>query len=287
LLSLAAVPFTFGDNQMGGGNLAARRQLRRSAGTCPPSSGPFDSLDANKRAIIAVIVSEAAKEIQSVMGLGLPRDPDAEPIPAPPPNSPNDQQTTFQFPEARLNRRDGLPVARSLSGDLESSAEEDEKPERPKRTRSFRTRRRVPSFKTGQPPRVPAKVGCCSSEADDEASETDSFESRHARLEQATETETVTERASAQELQLKLNLLSETRASLPGDDVEEWARVGSELRSIADSFQRGLDDVDGDSEGGAVDILALINLMLPVSVPQSLWSALVSYAAWKIFKQFQ
>ena len=84
-----------------------------------------------------------------------------------------------------------------------------------------------------------------------------------------------------EELELRLNLLSETRRN----DVEEWARVGTELRNIADSFQKGLDE-DGD-EAGASDLFSLINLMLPVSVPQSLWSALFSYAAWKIFKRFQ
>ena len=92
------------------------------------------------------------------------------------------------------------------------------------------------------------------------------------------------------ELELKLNLLSETRRTLQSQDssTEEWAKVGTELRNIADSFQRGLDsDLSDQDETGSIDILSLINMMLPVSVPQSLWSALVSYAAWKIFKRFQ
>jgi hypothetical protein len=89
------------------------------------------------------------------------------------------------------------------------------------------------------------------------------------------------------ELELRLNLLSETRRTLQSN-TEEWAKVGTELRNIADSFQRGLDsDISGQDETGSIDILSLINMMLPVSVPQSLWSALVSYAAWKIFKRFQ
>ena len=74
--------------------------------------------------------------------------------------------------------------------------------------------------------------------------------------------------------------------------MTDWAKVGEELRSIADSFQ--------ESNGGTnlrveatltgvipLDILSILNMMLPVSIPQSLWSALVSYAAWKIFKRFQ
>jgi hypothetical protein len=217
------------------------------------------------------------------MGLGLQRESELESFPSQPPNSPNDA-TSFEFPILRLNRQDGLPSRRNISQDIETTSEEEEAallPEKPKRTRSFRKRRRVPSFKTGQQPRVPAKVGCSNSEADDESSEPETLTIAKSRVETNTD-DVVTEK----ELELKLNLLSETRRSMKQDDIAEWAKVGTELRNIADSFQKGLDS-DGDDETGSVDIFALINLMLPVSVPQSLWSALVSYAAWKIFKRFQ
>jgi hypothetical protein len=289
LLNIAAVPFTMGS--FPNNTIAARRQTRRSAGPCStpaqpssaPTAAPFEYLDAEKRAIIAIIVNEAAKEIQSVMGLGLQRESELESFPSQPPNSPNDA-TSFEFPILRLNRQDGLPTRRNISQDIETTSEEEEAallPEKPKRTRSFRKRRRVPSFKTGQQPRVPAKVGCSNSEADDESSEPETLTIAKSRVETNTD-DVVTEK----ELELKLNLLSETRRSMKQDDIAEWAKVGTELRNIADSFQKGLDS-DGDDETGSVDIFALINLMLPVSVPQSLWSALVSYAAWKIFKRFQ
>ena len=294
LFNLCAVPFTFGSNNIDINHIntiASRRQQRRSAGGCsapapmsPAPRTPFESLDAEKRAIISIIVNEAAKEIQSVMGLGLERETDQEYFPSQPPNSPNDH-IEFEFPTSRINRQDGLTVARGrLPQQVLTTSEEEEQaqPEKPRRTRSFRKRRRVPSFKTGSQPRVPAKVGCSSSEADDESSESEILTDAKSRVE--------THQEEERELELKLNLLSETRRTLQSQDstTEEWAKVGTELRNIADSFQRGLDsDLSGQDEHGSIDILSLINLMLPVSVPQSLWSALVSYAAWKIFKRFQ
>ena len=275
LINLAAVPFTFGSNQMNPTSIAARRQIRRLGGSVrcrSDADATFENLDSNQRAIIAVIVNEAAKEIQSVMGLRSLDGPEVDPVPAPP-NSPSDQQA-FEFPTVRLNRCDGLLPRRNLETELSSEDDDLSRTEKPKRTRSFRKRRRVPSFKTGNPPRVPAKVSCggngSSEEADDELSEPET--GSKLKVEAPDQKE---------ELELRLNLLSESRRN----DVEEWARVGTELRNIADSFQKGLDE-DND-EAGASDLFSLINLMLPVSVPQSLWSALFSYAAWKIFKRFQ
>ena len=277
LLNLAAVPFTFGSNQMTPTSIAARRQIRRLGGSIQCRSDvdtTFENLDSNRRAIIAVIVNEAAKEIQSVMGLRTLDRPEVDPVPAQPPNSPSNEPQTFEFPMPRLNRCDGLLPRRNLETELSSEEDELARTEKPKRSRSIRKRRRVPSFKTGTQPRVPAKVVCggngSSEEADDELSEPET-----------SSTLEVVAPEQKEELELRLNLLSETRRN----DVEEWARVGTELRNIADSFQKGLDE-DGD-EAGASDLFSLINLMLPVSVPQSLWSALFSYAAWKIFKRFQ
>jgi hypothetical protein len=279
LLGVAAVPFTFGSNDS---SLASRRRFRRQNGCRSDAnpSAPFGNLDPTQRAVVASIVSEAAKEIQSVMGLGPRQDLESENFPAAPPNSPNDH-FTFDFPVPADNRSDVL--RRNVETEFSSEEEATEQPpEKPKRTRSFRKRRRVPSFKTGHQPRVPAKVGCCS-EADDEASEAETLAVSRSKFEADTDTDTDIDTKT--EMELKLNLLSETRRSRNNDEVEDWARVGTELRNIADSFQKGLDG-DGDDASG-VDIFSLINLMLPVSVPQSLWSALFSYAAWKIFKRFQ
>ena len=286
LLTVAAVPFTFGANQtQHQSSIAARRQIRRlnTSTGCQTGAGPFENLDADKRAIIAVIVSEAAKEIQSVMDLGNRNGSELENFPTQPPNTPNNQ-LTFDFPTIpRLNRTDGLQPRRNIVAELTSEEEEKAEIVRPKRTRSFRKRRRVPSFKTGQQPRVPAKVGCSSSssEADDESSEPETLTKSRTEISKSETPDCDSEK----ELELKLNLLSETRRTFGKDDVEEWARVGTELRNIADTFQKGLDS--DDDEAGTVDIFSLINLMLPFSVPQSLWSALFSYAAWKIFKRFQ
>ena len=72
--------------------------------------------------------------------------------------------------------------------------------------------------------------------------------------------------------------------------MKKWQKFGLELRMIADSFgDDGSDNLDPNAVNPihVTDLLGLVNLMLPISVPQSLWSALLSYAAWKIFKKFQ
>ena len=76
------------------------------------------------------------------------------------------------------------------------------------------------------------------------------------------------------------------------DSVEKWSKIGEELRTIADRFGAPPEMPSENSSDlvnpfQVTDLLSLVNLMLPVSVPQSLWSALLSYAAWKIFKKFQ
>ena len=98
----------------------------------------------------------------------------------------------------------------------------------------------------------------------------------------------------------KLSSSSSSSGSSIEDDkktkMTDWSKVGEELRHIADGFQASSNPNAGGTNfrleatlTGVVplDILSIINMMLPISVPQSLWSALVSYAAWKIFKRFQ
>ena len=173
----------------------------------------------------------------------------------------------------------------TISQVLSSSSSEDEgsdsTPSRP-----VRKRRRPPSF-TKQHRVVPKKN---LSEADDEATSAE---------------ENSSDSLDNLELKLKLGLLCESRdpsfsgtssaeceeSDLEKDDsVEKWSKIGEELRIIADKFgappelESGSDLVNPFQVN---DLLSIINLMLPVSVPSSMWSALLSYAAWKIFKKFQ
>ena len=121
---------------------------------------------------------------------------------------------------------------------------------------------------------MPKKV-TTSEDADDEASEEDKNE--------------------ALELKLKLNLLSQTQsadeaATETEDDVEKWSRIGEELRSIADRFGGPVDPVEDQELANpfrVTDLLSLLNLIVPCYLPHSLWSALLSYAAFKMFKKFQ
>ena len=179
--------------------------------------------------------------------------------------------------------------------------------------RSLRKRPRKPSFKAH---RVPPKFSCCE-DADDEASSSssednvdsatmDQIDLIKARIPRALSITDDDESSSSEEifaessgLQLKLKVLSEAQRTVEeaASVVTDWSKVGAELRSIADKFGddlpnlQGQDEVDGEGRRVVarheVDVVSLINLMLPFSVPQSLWSALVSYAAWKIFKRFQ
>ena len=139
-----------------------------------------------------------------------------------------------------------------------TSEEEDQRPPRPQRKR-----RRPPSFKKHRV--SPKKV--VQDDADDEATDEDLKENL--------------------ELKLKLGLLAETSSSEAEESgPEKWSKIGQELRFIADKM---CDDDNGTQiqPFQPQDLLSLINLLLPFSVPQSLWSALLSYAAWKIFKKFQ
>ena len=179
--------------------------------------------------------------------------------------------------------------------------------------RSLRKRPRKPSFKAH---RVPPKFSCCE-DADDEASSSgddqDQVDSAAASIDLAKlqrisidddeydSSSTCSEEifADSSGLQLRLKVLSEAQRTVEeaASVVTDWAKVGAELRSIADKFGdeadpgHHVDEVDGEGRRVVarheVDVVSLVNLMLPFSVPQSLWSALVSYAAWKIFKRFQ
>ena len=236
----------------------------------------------------------------------------------PPPNSPNNA-VSFEFPEVRVvNVSDGLLGATSVrpkakkaaaaesTTSTSSSEDAKETPKKLQRRRSLRKRRRVPSFKNKTEPRVPNKLEAV--EADDEASDVDDVDLRY--ITEKTD-QIKAHDSSEDELRLKLKVLSEVRKT-------DWAKVGVELRNIADKFAENnqheveiveeassssaslnssfdldntFDELDNNNNNNGesynIDLVDMVNMMLPFSVPQSLWSALVSYAAWKIFKRFQ
>jgi hypothetical protein len=266
LLNVAAVPFA-------SSSIGARR-IRQQQQQQEQQQHQMASLTGDQRAIIAAVMSEAAKAIQDVI-----RQPPTASVSintdlTVPPNSPDystasaasPASTAFDFPAPASNL---------------SSSEDDETPRRP---RTQRKRRRLPSFKSH---RVAPKTKC---QTTFEAAEADDEDSDHE------------EAVDQLELKLKLDLVSQTQQKEDSVDEEDnanegkkakeaWSKVGEELRMIADRFGDLNDDHAGEGNSlstmGAGDLLGLINLMVPVSVPQSLWSALVSYAAWKIFKRFQ
>ena len=299
-----------------------------------------------QRMLLETVFDEAVTAFQSVLEPQRPPRTPSRPEVAEkatqirqPPNSPDNVANpivTFDFEP--INDSDGFEsdvpappqaVASGSGGKVTVARAEAEESaaaaamvgglQRQRLRRSLRKRRRVPSFKTRQTPRVAPKLTCCE-DADDEASssgddETDLAASGAAdlmrRIPKALTIDDAEQESSSGEeifadssgLQLKLKVLSEAQRTVIEAEITDWAKVGIELRSIADKFGEDLDGRDGGQDqvdhhhhngGGGrvvarheVDVLSLVNLMLPFSVPQSLWSALVSYAAWKIFKRFQ
>ena len=205
------------------------------------------NLNPNQRSIISELMNEAASAIVDVIRQPEIRSVSINTDLTVPPNTPNTDMT-FEFPDVPYSSEDS---------DFENVQAE----------KMLKKRKRIPSFKK---PRVLRKKLFVES-ADDEASSTDDQE----------------------ELSLKLNLLSEATSSSSDtesediDDPQKWAKIGEELRIIADRFSDEIADPEEDPSNKSTDLLSLVNLMLPVSVPRSLWSALLSYAAWKIFKKFQ
>ena len=235
--------------------------------------------------------------------------------PRAPPNSPSSNQTAtfFDFSSNCIDHASDDEVKASTS----QQQLYDIQPTRLSRTRSMRKRRRKSSFKDPSvQPRVSPKIPqfehamTSNNDADDEGSDEEVVRATRKKTMAKSPSKhchkiiSYHHRLNDTGLEFGLELVAETQklSSSSSSDSEQtdgrkskmtdWSKVGEELRSIADSFQ--------DSNGGANfrveatltgeiprDIYALLNMMLPISIPQSLWSALVSYAAWKIFKRFQ
>lgn len=317
LLNLvAAVPFQYPDSDH---SIAARRLRSRNLRNHMEQVDVQEQVD--QHLLMTTVVDEAVDAFQSVLEPRLTR-PAVSPLKlrplTQPPNSPDNVRntTTFDFPEEILNTDDGLEEILT-SADHEGSSSEsvssafvDLSTRNRRGRRSQRKRRRVPSFKIGQNPRVASKaVHLSSEEADDEASSDDDIikanNSASAAASAAHNSPDAKDDCivTNSELQLKLQVLSEAQKTVMHAEENlrqtDWAKVGAELRQIADKFSDTTsadesDGGDGSAHGfnlvdrnGDIDFVSMVNLMLPFSVPQSLWSALVSYAAWKIFKRFQ
>ena len=257
--------------------------------------------------------SEHFSDLSELRNYNNPREFDA---PSAPPNSPVHQRTVSCFEFFDFDDTDFVNDVKSMITD---QPHEETPITRLRRTRSMRKRRRKSSFKDPSiKPRVVAKVPqidptstSSNEEADDECSdeemtrETKKKPIARSSSKQSRNILSYNRRLNDKGLEFGLKLIAETQKLASSSDentdqadgmeppkMTDWAKVGEELRSIADSFQ--------ESNGGTnlrveatltgvipLDILSLLNMMLPVSIPQSLWSALVSYAAWKIFKRFQ
>ena len=284
--------------------------------------GPND-LQVTSRETQPIDIPTRSSEFQSDLNeIRNSMNPRMYDTPIAPPNSPVHQRTIscFEFFDFDNNGND-------FDDEVKPTTVHQHPEETPctpfRRTRSVRKRRRKSSFKDPSiKPRVVAKIPqmdptstSSNDEADDECSDEETTRERRKKLttrspsKQSHKIFSYHKRLNDKGLEFGLELVAETQrlassTSSSSDDkgeqtdgtkitkMTDWAKVGEELRSIADSFQ--------ESNGGTnlrveatltgvvpLDILSILNMMLPISIPQSLWSALVSYAAWKIFKRFQ
>ena len=266
----------------------------------PRTSAPTSSTQTSSNLV-------QAKESSSLRIYNTPRAP---------PNSPSHETLARSFDFSNIG---GDPSSDDEQKPVVSHQQKDDfQGSRLRRTRSMRKRRRKSSFKDPSiQPRVAPKFpqlensSTTCHDADDEGSDEDIVrEVRKKTLVRSPSKHchklfSYHHSLNDKGLKFGLELVAETQklssesSSSDSDQTDgntnkmtNWSKVGEELRSIADSFQ--------DSNGGTnlrveatltgvvpLDILSLLNMMLPVSIPQSLWSALVSYAAWKMLKRFQ
>ena len=320
-LNIGAVPFAYPEEDK---SLVARRY--RSKQLKKHFQKSHMKQQEQQHLLMTTVVNEAVDTLNNVVGSSRNRDtsPDdrvkTDRLRAPP-NSPNDKMT-FDFPDLVHPSNVLLPDQPQEEQDEQEQLEEVESPvvipcRAVRMRRSQRKRRRIPSFKTKQNPRVPSKMSTCSDEADDEASEDDddlvlnmissmttnnnnnnnikTFP-RANSIDNKGKNFSSSDSDTEEELELKLKVLSEVQRTLSSEDEDstkslrytDWSKVGQELRNIADKFSESqVDEVDGNDGATVVDFVSMANMMLPFSIPQSLWSALVSYAAWKILKRFQ
>ena len=291
LLLIGAVPFSLGPTPLQQANSASNRPPISGRRRHPAGNLVLPALPAsdNTPDLYEILRSPEGAGFVSVglhlagRSLGAQDDAAITSPPGPPPNSPvnmanNQEPQQFVFPD----------VEDDSSSDCLGVASQHQQ-------KSQRKRRRIPSFNRHH--RVAPKLQC--SDADDEDSDFTAEKSRAAKAEaddSAGSADAYDSDAEArQELSLRLRILAESQKS--GSDTD-WSKVGEELRSIADSFQNisgsaPTSSSEGRRSGQAVpsgevvptDILSFINLLLPVSIPQSLWSAIASYVAWKILKR--
>ena len=269
LFLVGAVPFSLGPTTPSQGGLQGRRRHPAGANLVLPTDSSMPSLhDILRDPEGANFVSHGLQLAGRSLG-GARQDAATNTPPRAPPNSPSavavaDSSNHFVFPDVEDE------------GSFSSSAEVTPSVDK---TRN-RKRRRVPSFRK----HTVAKMAGPASDADDEE-ETGGV----ALDDDANDSDA----EARQELSLRLRILAESQKSKDTD----WCKVGEELRAIADSFQEVTSEpsarprrpaaVAPETAGDVVpsDILSFINLLLPVSIPQSLWSAIASYVAWKILKR--
>ena len=289
LLQVGAVPFVTSEN-----GIFARRNAGNARSNQPGTNSTHSNnhtqshssviLSRQQRAVIGQLMSEAAEAINDIIRQPAPETASicAQTDLSVPPNTPTIvTATTFDFPENPEHKSDDyseskITISQVFSSSSSSDDESNSTPSRP-----LRKRRRPPSFKKQH--RVVPKKNL--SDADDDATS----------AEENSDLDNL-------ELKLKLGLLCESRDSTSSsaeceesdlekdDSVEKWSKIGEELRIIADRFGSPPEQESGSelvNPFQVTDLLSIINMMLPVSVPSSMWSALLSYAAWKIFKRFQ
>ena len=289
LLLTGAVPFTqHHHRQEAADSIAARRARRRTGGM--------------RRMEEMLMIRVAEEAVQFVLGPqhrqpgGGPTvmNPEAKAAVRAPPNTPNNAQASFDFPDLRPPPP---AVSRIVGDDTDNEADcssgggqtsgEDEAAE--PAVKANRKRRRVCSFSGSRPwtRRVPHKKASPVKQRQAEEEER-----RQAGARQP-EVGLCADLPDCGKLDMdKLELLSRVQREAAGAGGEErWARLGRELRAIADCLEKEEEEEDGARNGGgggraaSKELGDRVGVVVEELMPNNVLSAVISYVIWKILRK--
>ena len=270
LMLYGAVPFNLPDD-----SLAARRSRK---------SGAMSETTSLDRLVMLQVATEAAEAIQFILGPNHRARPAASPAYRNPelksyrcpPNTPTDQHKTTSFDFAATD---------ADCSDLSTDDDEEEKFEGSslRKEESSRKRRRLLSFSdsSASSRRVAHK----------RATDEKSGRKMLARKKQENistpppSAQTASQMTDDETVVPRLNFFAEVQRAV-GEDIDEaaaqsWRKLGKSLRVIADRFGTTNNPTSSRKKQSPTSFKSIDSL------PNGIWSAVISYVFWKIIKGYQ
>lgn len=259
LMLYGAVPFNLPDD-----SLAARRA--RKSGSVPETMMSLDRL------VMFQVANEAAEAIQFILGPNHRARPEASPAYRNPelksyrcpPNTPNHKMASFDFAATDADCSD-------LSTD-----DDDEFEGRRRNEESSRKRRRLVSFSDSS----------ASSRRVAHKKATDEKSGRKILARKKKENNSAQTLMTDDDIVApRLNFFAEVQRAA-GEDIDEaaeqnWRKLGKSLRAIADRFGTSNNQTSAHKKQDPTNFKSIDSL------PNGIWSAVISYVFWKIIKGYQ